>query len=209
MRELPDLKPHIAGTILLLAATLAASEVTSDRKPEPLREPLSSVSWTIGSFSGTPNPPLTESVLRELKATDYISRTYRAGDTGADLFVAFYARQRAGESMHSPKHCLPGSGWEIWDYGTAQVFDGKQAVTVNKYSISNAGSRKVVLYWYQSRARVFASEYLGKLLLGRDALMHNTTAATIVRIVVDDKPEAVQAGAELAGGVMAQIHRLF
>jgi EpsI family protein len=209
MRSLPDLKAHIAGTILLLAATLAASEVTSDRRAEPLREPLSSVSWQVGSFKGTPNPPLTDSVLRELKATDYIARTYHSGEVDADVFVAFYARQRAGESMHSPKHCLPGSGWEIWDYGATRISNGNQQLSVNKYSISNAGNRKVVLYWYQSRGRIFASEYLGKLLLGRDALLHNTTAATIVRIVVDDKPSAVKAGSELAGGVMAQIQRLF
>jgi hypothetical protein len=82
-------------------------------------------------------------------------------------------------------------------------------VGVNKYSISNAGNRKVVLYWYQSRGRVFASEYLGKLLLSRDALLHNTTSATIVRIVVEDKPEAVKAGTEFASGVMAQIQSLF
>jgi EpsI family protein len=209
MRNLSDLKVHLAGTILLMAATLAASVVTSDRNAEPLRVPLSSVAWKMGAFNGIPNPPLTESVLRELKATDYISRTYRAGDTTADLFVAFYARQRAGESMHSPKHCLPGSGWEIWDYGAASVSDGDRQVAVNKYSISNAGNRKVVLYWYQSRGRVFASEYLGKLLLSRDALLHNTTSATIVRIVVEDKPEAVRAGTEFASGVMAQIQSLF
>ena len=55
----------------------------------------------------------------------------------------------------------------------------------------------------------FYRAHLGKLLLGRDALLHNTTAAAIVRIVVDDKATAVKAGSELAGGVMSQMQRLF
>jgi EpsI family protein len=209
MNRFRDAKVHIVVTVLVLAATLAASEVTADRKAEPLRQPLQSISENVGGFNGVPNPPLPPSVIRELKATDYLSGTYRVGDKDADLFIAFYARQRAGESMHSPKHCLPGSGWEIWDYGKASVSAGNQPVTVNKYSISNGGNRRVVLYWYQSRERVFASEYMGKLLLSRDALLHNTTAAAIVRIVVEDKPEAVQAGTIFAGSVMAQLHRMF
>ena len=205
----PNLVALFAGTVLLLGATLAASEVTSDRKAELLLEPLSSIPMQIGSFTGTPNPPLSESVLRELKATDYITRTYHRGDLDADLFIAFYARQRAGESMHSPKHCLPGSGWEIWDYGRSEIPTENQPVTINKYSISNAGNRKVVLYWYQSRDRIFASEYLGKLLLSRDALLRNTTAAAIVRIIVEDKPSAVAGASTLAAGVIPQMHQLF
>ena len=63
----------------------------------------------------------TVRVVRALDPTSYLSRTYRKGSNDADLFIAFYAQQRAGESMHSPKHCLPGSGWEIWKHDSAPV----------------------------------------------------------------------------------------
>jgi EpsI family protein len=203
------LSGHFVVTIVLLGATLAASQVTSDRKAEPLLAPLSTIPLQIGSFTGGENPSLPAGVLNELKATDYISRTYRQTDLDADLFIAFYSRQRAGQSMHSPKHCLPGSGWEIWDYATMSLPIENQRVTINKYSISHAGDRKVVLYWYQSKDRVFASEYLGKLLLGRDSLLKNTTAAAIVRIIIPDKPGAVEGTSAFASGVISQMHRLF
>lgn len=203
------LSGHFVVTVVLLAATLTASQVTSDRKAEPLLAPLSTIPLQIGSFTGGENPSLAAGVLNELKATDYISRTYRQTDLDADLFIAFYSRQRAGQSMHSPKHCLPGSGWEIWDYATMDLPLANQRVTINKYSISHAGDRKVVLYWYQSKDRVFASEYLGKLLLGRDSLLKNTTAAAIVRIIIPDKPGAVEGASAFASEVISQMHRLF
>jgi len=48
--------------------------------------------------------------------------------------------------------------------------------------------RALVLYWYQSRDRVIASEYIGKVLLVRDALFSGRTSGSIVRIVVPDRP---------------------
>jgi EpsI family protein len=127
----------------------------------------------------------------------------------ADLFIAFYARQRAGESMHSPKHCLPGSGWEIWDYGSADIPVHGQNVKVNRYSIYHSGDRRVVLYWYQSKTRIVASEYLGKLLLARDALMQNSTAGSIVRIIVPDRPGAVDVARAFAADLAPSIERCF
>src|SRR6185295_10524902 len=104
---------HLAGTFLLLSATLAASKVTSYRSPQPLAQSLETISRELGGFTGSENPPIEANVLRALNPSGYLTRTYRKGDLKADLFIAFYAQQRSGESMHSPKHCLPGSGWEI------------------------------------------------------------------------------------------------
>jgi EpsI family protein len=181
-----------------LAATLVASKVSDPRLPEQLAQPLDTVPWSFGSFIGTPNPPLNDAVLRQLLADSYLSRTYRNGSIEADLFIAFYARQRSGESMHSPKHCLPGAGWEIWDYGSTAIPVDGHPIEVNKYSVQRAGDRRLVLYWYQSKTRIVASEYLGKLLLARDALLQNSTAGSIVRITVPDRPGALSQARQLA-----------
>jgi EpsI family protein len=200
---------QVIGTLLLLTLTLAASKVTSERQPRALSQPLDTVELRLGDFTGTDNPPLAENVLKELKPTSYLERTYRKGDLAADLFIAFYAQQRAGESMHSPKHCLPGSGWEIWDYSTIDIPAGGRNFKVNKYSISRENERRIVLYWYQSQGRIFASEYMGKFLLARDALVRNSTAGSIVRIVVPDQPGALREATGLASNVILQMSRCF
>jgi EpsI family protein len=199
----------LVGTLLLLSVTLAMSKVTSNRLPLPLSEPLESIGLQLAGFTGVRNPALQENVLRELKPTSYITRTYRKADLPADVFIAFYAQQRAGESMHSPKHCLPGSGWEIWDYSTMEVSAQGRTYTVNKYSISRETRRSLVLYWYQSPGRIFASEYMGKLLLARDALFRNSTSGSIVRIIVPDAPGTLQQSTALASALMPEVARCF
>jgi hypothetical protein len=146
---------HILGTCLLLGSTLAASKITSYRRPEYLVRPLESVSRQIAGLEARDNPPLADDVLLQLKPTSYLSRRYVGGDRAADLFITFYAVQRAGESMHSPKHCLPGAGWEIWDYGTMDIPVGGQKFKINQQHISRESTRMIVL---DHRKRVFRQD---------------------------------------------------
>jgi EpsI family protein len=141
--------------------------------------------------------------------TSYLSRTYsKAGET-LGLYIAYYDQQRSGESMHSPKACLPANGWEIWKVDSAQVPVQGRNVTINQYSVRHISEKAVVLYWYQSRERIIASEYLGKLLLVRDALFDGRTSGSLVRVTVIDKPEAVQHGLEFVSEVIPQVKRCF
>ena len=198
---------RIGFTALLLAATLLATRSLDRRPPEVLAAPLESLPSQIAGWSGVANPPLKSVILDELVATSYLSRTYRRGNADLDLFVAYYAQQRAGESMHSPKHCLPGSGWEIWQYGLTDVPADGRSVQVNKYSVENNGSRRLVLYWYQSRRRIIASELQGKLLLVRDALLEGGTGGSIVRITLPDQPGALEDGVAFASALIPQMQR--
>ena len=195
------------GLFVILAATLAGSRFAERTRPEALATPLSTIPKEIAGWKNTAEESLSDGVLGTLKPTSYLARTYQKKGQQLGLFIAYYAQQRAGESMHSPKHCLPGAGWEIWDYGSAMVPVNGGQVKINRYSIQNAGARSVVLYWYQSRNRVIASEYLGRLLLIRDALVEGKAAGSIVRIVVADQPGAVNEGVRFAAEVIPQFQR--
>src|SRR5690242_14827367 len=124
---------HLLGTVVLLASTMAASRLAADRKPEPLAHPLDTIGRSLAGFSATDNPPINEKTLAVLRPTSYLSRTYTKPELAADLFIGFYSQQRAGENMHSPKHCLPGAGWEIWDYSRTDVVTPRGPVSINRY----------------------------------------------------------------------------
>jgi EpsI family protein len=203
------LSPHLAATFLLLAGTLAASRLMAHRKSEMLAQPLTNIERNIAGFKGVENPALDEPTMHALNPTSYLSRTYSNGNWSAELFIAFYAQQRAGESMHSPKHCLPGAGWEIWNYDTMEIPAAGKVYTVNKYSISRESERRLVLYWYQSRDRIIASEYLGKLLLARDTLLRNATAASIVRLILPDQPGTSETARNFASKLIPQVQVCF
>jgi EpsI family protein len=196
-------------TAALLAVTFAAAKFTERRYPAALVAPLTSISNQLAGWSAIGDEKLTDQVEGVLAASSYLTRGYRRGKDQLNLFIAFYEQQRAGESMHSPKHCLPGGGWEIWDYASAQVPIGSQTVKINKYFIQNAGQRLVMLYWYQSRQRIIASEYLGKLFLVKDAITEGKTDGSIVRITLTDQPGAVENGIQFATSLIPEVQRCF
>jgi len=195
--------------ILLLSATLAAGHYSDRRRPDSLAAPLQSVNMSLGGWTGIDGPPLPEKTLESLKPTSYLSRQYSSAGIHLSLFISYYDQQRSGESMHSPKHCLPGSGWEIWKTGSALIPTQNGPAEVNRYSIQHTGQRAVMFYWYQSRDRIVASEYLGKIYLIKDALLSSHTSGSIVRLMVDDHPEAVQGGLEFASLIIPEVQRCF
>ena len=71
---------------------------------------------------------------------------------------------------------------------------GDHPITVNRYVVARGEERSLVLYWYQSRDRVVASEYRAKLFSIADAIRWNRTDTALVRVVVpmrdDDRGQA-------------------
>jgi EpsI family protein len=194
-------------TIAMLLATLAASQLSDQRIPESLAAPLDSIAGQLAGWQADKEHELDSRALSRLQPTSYLARTYRKNNRSLELFVAYYAAQRAGENMHSPRHCLPGSGWEIWRNGTAELQTGHGPETVNHYLVHKADERMVILYWYQSSDRMIASEYLGKALLVRDALISGRTAGSLVRIAVPDEPGASEAGVQFATALIPEMER--
>lgn len=196
-------------TTALLFGTLILTGLTKRRVPEQLAVPLDRMDSQIAGWRAVDDRPLDAPSLRELKLTSYLSRTYRKGNSQLDLFIAYYAQQRAGESMHSPKHCLPGGGWEIWKHDSALVPLNGVPTEINEYSIENLGTRMLMFYWYQSRWRIIASEYVAKVLLARDTIMTGRTAGAIVRITLLDTPGAAKEGVTFATELIPQVQRCF
>jgi EpsI family protein len=193
----------------MLAGTTLLSGLTARRVAEPLAASLSEIPSAIDGWTATADHTLPAPTLRALAPTAYLSRAYKRGDESLDLFISYYAQQRAGESMHSPKHCLPGSGWEIWKHDSAKIPVRGGQVEVNKYSIQNNGTRLVMWYWYQSKTRIVASEYMGKILLARDTVLSGHTAGSIVRITIPDTPAADAQGATFARALIPDVERCF
>ncbi|MGH9476780.1 MAG: exosortase C-terminal domain/associated protein EpsI [Terriglobales bacterium] len=135
---------------------------------------------------------LDANTMSVLKANDYLLDDYRLhggplNGAAAQLFVAYYYNQSAGDAIHSPKNCLPGGGWEpvVNDRIPlgAPAPNGKPGL-VNRYVVENSGARDLVLYWYQAQGRIIASEYSGKFYLVWDAMRERRRDGAIVRVIV-------------------------
>src|SRR5947209_4230675 len=94
-------------TVTALSASLLGSYLSEQRRPDYLSRPLKNIPAQLGGAAMVKDQEFTDSVLQRLLPTDYLSRAYAWQGLPIDVLVTFYAEQRAGESMHSPKHCLP------------------------------------------------------------------------------------------------------
>lgn len=183
-----------------LLVTLGLRSWLGAAAPVCLHHPLVGFPDRLGAWSLTREERIDNETLGVLKADDYLLRTY-SNPAGKEvgIFIAYYTAQRAGESMHSPKHCLPGSGWEpiesdriLWDRDAAN-----HPIWVNRYLVEKDDDRQLVLYWYQENGRVIASEYLGKVYAVWDAIRLGRRDGAIVRITVS-VPKTASADAALS-----------
>lgn len=166
----------LGGTVLLHAM--------SHGEPTMARQPLKDLSYEIGSWQGK-EYPLDQQIVQAVSVTDYTNRVYTSSITApVELYVGYYASQRTGDTIHSPKNCLPGAGWDPIEsgYATIPVGNGKQ-ITVNEYVIAQGLNKQLVFYWYQGRGRVIASEYWGKFWMIHDAITRNRTDGALVRLI--------------------------
>ena len=121
-----------------------------------------------------------------LKADSLVLRDYElTPGTRIQLFVAYYRTQHAGESMHSPRNCLPGSGWEPLSRSALSADMGRaHDAEVNRYLIEKDGNRMLIVYWYQERERIIANEFSGKLYLMWDSVRRQHRDGAIIRLSV-------------------------
>jgi EpsI family protein len=196
------------ATILVLGGTLIVSErVRSGVKASSLAFPLDAISSQVADWRGSPDVGPDPEILDRLKATASLSRVYRNRNRAIGLFIAFYANQRAGQSMHTPKACLPGHGWVIWDDQTVPLSTTGGIVHVNKYVVDDHNNRLLVFYWYQSSRRIVANEILDKWYLIGDALTGRDTGECLVRLIVHDAPDAEAMMSRFAGQIVPEIGR--
>lgn len=150
----------------------------------PLRAPLAGLPQVLFGMQGT-DRTISQAEQEAAGMSEYLLRTFET-PTGAQLsiYVGYYPSQTQGRTVHSPKNCLPGSGWEPLAARQERLAVAGQEVPVNRYELANGDRRALVYYWYQGRGRVAANEYAVKFDLLRDAALHGRTEETLVRVVV-------------------------
>jgi exosortase D (VPLPA-CTERM-specific) len=147
-----------------------------------------------------------------LGSDDYLMRDYfvPASGKGANLYIGYYETQRTGATYHSPRNCLPGSGWTMTESEPVEISlpDGQKFVA-NNYVIENNRSKALMIYWYQGRGRFVANEYKDKFFTVLDSISRRRSDGAMIRVVVSiDKSEqdALETAKNLAAGAAADLH---
>jgi EpsI family protein len=184
------MNPRFWTVVLLLTATAVLIQIRGNNDQIPRSEPLKQIPQVISEWSGI-DLQIDRESIDVLGAGDFLSRVYARSTNSqpVDLFVGYFPTQRTGVSIHSPRNCLPGSGWT---FESSQYLDLKDASgkphRVGEYVITDGENRQFVIYWYQSHGRSIANEYLAKLYLVIDAIKMNRTDGALVRVATPINP---------------------
>ena len=179
--------PRPAGRLWLAVAVVAVGILAMGQlhhgEKFPSRAPLAEFPMSLGRWSGE-NVPLSAQIVRAVGLDDYLNRIYRDG-SGAlvTLYISYYTSQRTGQTIHSPRNCLPGAGWQPVESRRLSIpVAGSAPLVVNEYDVARDTERVLVLYWYQERGREIASEYAAKFWLTADAITRDRTDGALVRV---------------------------
>jgi len=149
----------------------------------PSTRPLATFLLVVGALQGR-DLPLEDWELQVVRVDDYLSRVYSGpGAPPLYLYIGYYSSQRAGQTLHTPRNCLPGSGWQPVTAAELKLsLPSGQHAPANFYVVEKGLDRQVVLYWYQAHGRVVANEYRAKFYTVLDAIRLNRTDAALVKI---------------------------
>lgn len=153
--------------------------------------PLNSFPRQLGAWTAT-DLTIDQETLDILGPGDFLLRKYSPqdeADSAVNLYIAYFPSQRAGDTIHSPKNCLPGAGWlPAESERIALAPPGHAPFPVNRYVITKGDSRLLVLYWYWAHDRGVASEYWAKYYLIKDSIRMNRSDGALVRIMTSMNP---------------------
>jgi exosortase D (VPLPA-CTERM-specific) len=182
-------KPLIASAVVLLVGAIGLQAFDERTEAVLERKSFSEFPLYFKDWIGR-EQALEEKVLNTLKLTDYIQANYtqRSSSVPVNFYVAYYASQVKGASIHSPKTCLPGGGWRLTGMAEKQIVglsnSQGQPLVVNRALMRQGEAAQIVYYWFEQRGRNITNEYAAKWYMFVDALLKNRTDGALLRVVV-------------------------
>ncbi len=177
--------PFIVAIVLVALMVIGSTELTQREEIIPERKYFNEYPNALSNWKGN-RGSLEQMYIDTLKFEDYIIADYKSSNNDlVNFYVAYYDSQRKGESVHSPRSCIPGSGLRIESleqYAVPDVeINGKQLM-VNRAIIREGDKTSLIYYWFQQRGRSITNEYMVKWWLFWDALTKNRSDGSLVRL---------------------------
>jgi EpsI family protein len=128
---------------------------------------------------------LADNVLRILKPSDYLSRRYVGLDgVMVDMYLSYFDGGPDSGGIHSPKHCLPGSGWSELSSDRIVMELGGEPINLVRAVYGHGEVRDLVYYWFTMRGKTMSDEYSLKAAEIVGSMFHRRRDQSFIRISV-------------------------
>ena len=172
--------------VIILVFAIVYLKVFTTIEAVPLPADIEGFPTQVGSFTMTGSSEFSEEVVQELGVDNYINRNYRDNDGyKLSLYLGYYEEQREGSMIHSPKHCMPGSGWNPVESSVVSisVSGSNQSYKVNRILFQKGMDKIIMHYWYQGRNRIVANEYFDRFFIIVDSIFRHRSEGSLVRVI--------------------------
>lgn len=167
--------------VLLLILTpyvylLRSKTVAVGRSPVFANIPLA-----VNGYTGT-DAYIDPGEIRVLGSDETLFRLYQGGELEKVwVFLGYFGSAQEKSQIHSPKNCYPGSGWNIYEEGTAQLRIAARPIVVKKLFITDGDMRQIVFYWFATPSGIITNEFGLKWDQMKNALMRRSLSAVFIR----------------------------
>jgi EpsI family protein len=192
------IKPWRFYLLFLLLGLAALYVQTRSEAAVPTSKPLNLFPLRVGSWVMIDESHFSDQVLEVLKPSDYLSRSYKnASGDQLGLYLGFHDGGPQSGPIHSPKQCLPGSGWNrLNDEVRFVKVDGRKVPFVSSVYQKDQ-QKQLFLYWFQVRNEVLTNEYALKFAMMENSLLANRRDSAFIRLslmVTGEESAAIAVG---------------
>lgn len=165
--------------LLLILASLYINLHSDVEVPlnRPFKEfPMEHKGWHMVSES-----QFSDEILNVLKTTDYMLRKYIGSDKmPVYLYVGYHDGGKDSGEIHSPKNCLPGSGWFKLTEDKMNIDD----IKLIKAIYQKGKDKELFLYWFNVRGKTLTNEFVLKYAEIKNSMLYRRKDASFIRVSV-------------------------
>ena len=186
---------RFAVPAVLLVVAILFMHLHTDRAV-PANKPFSEFPRQVAGWTMTDQYEFSANVLNVLKASDYVSRQYKGADgSTVNLYVGYHSGGKDSGGIHSPKHCLPGSGWYEVSTRRDTLSVPGGSLNIVRAVYQKDSNKELFLYWFQMMDKSISDEYSLKLTEIQHSILHQRRDQSFIRISVPFEGDEARATA--------------
>ena len=187
-------KKAFIAILLLLVLTFSFSYVIKHFKSVSYSiSNLSTFPLKLGNWQGKIDI-VPQSTIDMLNPDQLFSATYiNPQGYKVQLFFDYFSSSVSLGGVHSPRNCLPGSGWAILNAQDRIINIGSHSIPASRFYLRLGESRQVMDFWYVTRKGETSNDYTFKLYTMLSSLKLKPTDVAFIRFATLDNAGSLEA----------------
>jgi exosortase D (VPLPA-CTERM-specific) len=151
----------------------------------PINKAFDQFPRVLSGWRMTQEFAMPDNIQKVLKASDTLTRRYvTAEGKSVDLYIGYHGGGKESGEIHSPKQCLPGSGWFELSTRRRSLDVAGTKINLVQAVYQKGESRQLFLYWFQVQDKTISDEYSLKIAEITNSIINRRRDASFIRISI-------------------------